>query len=94
MHQIRRRSEQREAEHKRERQAQFARQAPPAFVDAVREQRDEHKIVEAEHDLHRDQSRERRPSVGVFRQAEKFVHAPVSPQSSSFDPTPLGGAPI
>ena len=94
MHDPRRRSEQREAEYERQRQAKLAREAPSAFVDAVREQRNEHQIVEAEHDLHGDQGRERRPRVWVLRQAEKFVHARVGPQSLSFDPTPTAGAPI
>ena len=78
-HHPRRGSEQRQTEQQREHEAEFAREAPPAFVDAVREQRDEDEIVEAEHDLHGDQGRERRPCVGVFRQAEKIVHAPLSP---------------
>ena len=66
-------------------------QAPPAFVDAVREQRDEHQIVEAEDDLHGDQGRERRPCVGVLRPGGEDRPCAVEPQSSSFDPTTLPG---
>ena len=84
------RSEQREAEYEGQGQAENARQAATAFFDPVGEDGDEHQIVEAEHDLHGDQGRERRPRVGIFREAEKFVHAPPSPRSFELHPAARG----
>ena len=71
----RRGGEQREPEREGHRQAEAARERPPARLDAVRQQRDEDEVVDAEHDLHRDQRRQRGPSGGIGDEPSHRVHA-------------------
>ena len=69
------RGEQREAEDERQRQAEAARERPPARLDPVRQERDEDEIVDPEHDLHGDQGRQRRPCGGIGGEPDHRVHA-------------------
>ncbi len=79
--------EQGEAEDQRQRQAEDARQRAPALFDAVRQDRDEDEVVDPEHDLHRDQGRERGPGGGVGDEPLQGIHdgallaRPCPPQS-------------
>ena len=49
--------------------------APAPRLDPVRQERDEDEIVDPEHDLHRDQGRQRRPGGGIGGEPRQRVHA-------------------
>ncbi len=77
----------RQAEDEREPEAEAARERPPARFDPVREQRDEDEIVDAEHDFHGDQGRQRRPGGGIGGEARDCVHASLRSVARSTPPT-------
>ncbi len=92
-HDRRRRGEERQAKHQGERQADETRRRAPTFLDTVRQQRDENEIVDAEHDLHGDQGRERRPGGGVGEEPRYIVHAPLRPGLNAIRARRSAGSP-
>ena len=68
--------DERDAEADNPRRLALRRRHPP------RHQREKNQIVDAEHQLHRDQRRQRRPRGGIDQQAVEFAHGRESSSST------------